>query len=128
MYSELEHIRTHYSNLEKELESLKSVNQPSSRNEAHQFSSNSNNIMMSQFKTTIDELEMDLTLKRSECDDLHKKVTSLQSELKEAQDLLAYKLETPSKFGESLVESVHLSLPPGYTRKDFTCKNFQSAG
>ena len=122
--SELESIRIHYSKLEEELESFKSVNQPSSRNEGQLFSSNSNsqrtaNIMMSQFKTKFDELEMDLTLKRSECDALQEKVTSLQSELKEAQDLLASKLETPSKFGESLVESVHLSLPPDYTRKDF---------
>ena len=43
---------------------------------------------------------MDLTLKHSDCDDLHKKYN--QNLPKEAQDLLAYKLETPSKFGESL--------------------------
>ena len=78
--------------------------------------------------TRIRELQDTLTTKDSECYALQKTVTSLQSELKEAQDLLASKLETPSKFGESLVESVHLSLPPDYTRKDFSYKNFQSVG
>ena len=78
--------------------------------------------------TRIKELEDALTAKDSECDALQEKVTSLQSELKEARNLLAYKLETPSKFGGSLVESVHLSLLPDYTRKDFSYKNFQSVG
>ena len=133
LYAELENIQIHYSNLEKKLQSSKSVNQPSNRDEAQHLYSNTNSqkipdTRISQLKTKVNDLEMQLTLKNSECEDLQKRIASLQSELKEAQDLLAYKLESLSGSGESMVESVHLSLPPGYKRKDYSYKTSQSTG
>ena len=131
-YSELETFRIHYSNLEKELQTLKSANQPRSRDEANQLYENTysqrtpDSIL--QFKTKVDDLEILLTLKNSECEDLQRKVVSLQSDLREAQDVLAAKLESPREVGESLIESVHLSLPPGFTRKDYSYKTSQTAG
>ena len=123
LYSELENIRIHYSNLEKELQSSKSINQPTSRDEAHHVYSNTNSdTRISQLLTKVNDLEMQLTKKNSECEDLQRKIASLQSELKEAHDLLASKLESLSGLGGSLVESVHLSLLPDYERKDFSHK------
>ena len=132
LHSELETFRIHYSNLEKELQTLKSANQPRSRDETYQLYGNTNpqrtpdSIL--QFKTKVDDLEILLTLKNSECEDLQRKVVSLQSDLREAQDVLAAKLESPREVGESLIESVHLSLPSGLTRKDYSYKTSQTAG
>ena len=132
LYSELETFRIHYSNLEKELQTLKSANQPRSRDETNQLCGNTDPQRtpdtILQFKTKVEDLEMQLTLKNSECEDLQRKVVSLQSELREAQDVLAAKLESPRESDESLIESVHLSLPPGFSRQDYSYKTSQTAG
>ena len=131
LYSELETFRIHYSNLEKELQTLKSANQTRSGNEAYQLYGNTNpqrtpdSILQ---RTKVQDLELQLTLKNSECEDLQRKVVSLQSDLREAQDMLAAKLESPREVGESLMESVHPSLPPGFTRQDYSYKTSQTAG
>ena len=132
LHSELENIRIHYSILEKELQTLKSANQPRSRNEANQLYSNTNPQItpdsILQFKSKFEDLLMQLTLEKSECEDLQRKVVSLQSELKEAQDVLAAKLESPRESDGSLMESVNHSLPPGFTRQDYSYKTSQLAG
>ena len=120
---ELENIRIHYSNLEKKLESSKSINQPSSRDESQHLYSNTisqkiPDTRISQLLTKVTDLEMQFALKNSECEDLQKKIASLKSELKEAQDLLASNLESLNGSGESMVESVYLSLPPGFKRNN----------
>ena len=74
-----------------------------------------------EFHEDIQELNMNLSLKTSECYDLKKEVSSLKTELKGAQELLASKLDVASQFeateSERDVCEVSVSLSLGHELK-----------
>ncbi|KAI6660849.1 hypothetical protein LOD99_13573 [Oopsacas minuta] len=120
--SEVVTLQKKYSELERELRHLKDTTNPPNITHEERISGTTGRKIVS-LEEKIGELEIDLTLKTSECDDLKREVVSLKSELKEAQDILASKLERSEDLAGL---SVSQSLGADFNRKDYTYYTQQS--
>ena len=121
-------MRHNNSQLEKELKQLKlqlskiRAAAPGSFNTGNQSGmtySEATTSSSKEFHEDIQELNMNLSLKTRECDDLEKEVSSLKTELKGAQELLASKLDVASQFAatESERDVCEVSVSLGHELK-----------